>query len=657
MAQQIYRQFDFSGGLQTATSNLLRKRNEVVKSINAEYHHKIGAIARRLGYEQVGRTIEHGNDGLGLHIYKYGTNNKILVGINNTNDTAATLRYYGWADYWTDIITDAPLNTRFQMIDFLEEVYVAGASPNNEYFTLTNIDQTLTASTTRNVYKAPRSKFIAEYNGSLYAINCEVEGVKYPDRAYKSSPALGAITFTQTAQVGLLQQLKVDSVRYLKPGMVVDIYKPGTNAKIVDSLTIISVDKAATPNFITFAPTELNVPDNSEVWLEDRKDKLSVVWNTDYPTKESSDFLRVPPGTDEDPAFTGWGKNNNRLFLFTKNSFLKWDGANLITVSPSIGCVSHETIKNIGAWTLWLHTTGVWGYNDSTGQLQLLSRGIDNYIRAINQANFPKASANVVGRLYKLAVGEIAELDSVTTSTSTSSTSTSSTSSSTSSTSTSSTSTSSTSSSTSRSSTSTSSTSSSTSSSSTSSTSTSLSTSSTSTSMSTSSTTTTTTASARKIIRLVYDFDSNAWWAEQHKREIRFQRTHTMHGYTKPYFLDDTGRLFRDEVGNSDHEDTIPMEVQVGRNNFGSEQEKEFVGTYVVAEDARTTQLAASIDGKQFHNIGQATVVNNKIPFPDGARGRDIDYKLTHNDDGERPIIEGIATYFNSTESLYHGRK
>jgi hypothetical protein len=43
----------------------------------------------------------------------------------------------------------------------------------------------------------------------------------------------------------------------------------------------------------------------------------------------------------------------------------------------------------------------------------------------------------------------------------------------------------------------------------------------------------------------------NAWWTEEHKREIRFQFNHTMNGYTKPYFTDETGRLFRDETGNT----------------------------------------------------------------------------------------------------------
>lgn len=649
MALRAYTQLDLSGGVQSSTSHLLRKRNEVVASKNAAYNVKIGSAKRRDGYEKVARTIEHGNDSLGFDIYRYGANNKVVVGLNNAAGTYATLRAMDTADYWTTILSDAPLNTRFQMLNDLDELYVAGASPNNVYLPLTNVVSTLTTSTSHNVYKAPACKYIAEYNNELYAINCYVDGKYYPDRFYKSSPPLGAITFVQNDQKGLLLQLKVDSTRYLKPGMQIDVYGAGTSTKKQSAITLVSVNKK--DEVITFGATAINVTDNDEIWLTGSKGTLSRFWNTDYKTPETADWERVPPGKEASPEFTGWGKNNNRLFLFTKNTFLKWDGSNVITVSDTIGCVSHETIQNIGSWTIWLHTTGVWGYNDNTGQLKLLSRAVENYIKAVNQTNLPKASAGVVGRVYKLSLGELLELDSITTSTSTSSTSTSSTSSSTSSTSTSSTSTSSTSVSTSTTSTSTSTTSTSTTSSSTSSTS--ISTTSTSVSTSTSSTSTTTTASTKKVARLCYDFDLNAWWEEEHRREIRFQRNHTMSGYTKPYFTDETGRLFRDETGKLDNVDPIPMEIELGRNNFGTDQRKNYSAVLVDSENARGAIVQYAIDGGRFETLGQITGNVEKLIFKQGGQlieGRDIDYKLVHNDKGDPPIFNGITTYFSVTE-------
>ena len=317
--QRSFPQLDLSGGVQTGVSHLLKKRNEVSASKNATFNQKIGAAKRRDGYEKVARTVEHGKDSLGFDIFRFNTNYKMLVGVNNSTDTQAELRVLDTADYWTTLLT-ATANTRFQMLNDLNELYVTGATENNVFMPLTNIDRTLSVSTSHNVYAAPRSKFITEYNGELYAINCQVNGVNYPDRFYKSSPPLGAVTFVQTDQKGLLQQLRVDSAKYLKPGMVFDIYRAGTEAKIESNVTIVSVDKKN--NRISFTATAFDVEDNDEVWLTGTKGTLSRFWNTDYKTPETADWERVPPGKEANPQFTAHGKNNNRLFLFTKNTFL-----------------------------------------------------------------------------------------------------------------------------------------------------------------------------------------------------------------------------------------------------------------------------------------------------------------------------------------------
>lgn len=623
------------------TSHLLRKRNEVKSAKNASFNIKIGSAVRRFGYEKVAQTIQSGNDSLGAIVFRYAQQSRIIVGINDATSSNGTLQYLDSNFNWQTLISNAPANCRFQMLNDLDQLYVAGKVPNiSSYLPLTNIDSNLTVSTSKNVYGAPACKFIAEYGGQLYAINCQVNGVAYPDRAYVSSPPLGAITFIQTDQTSILNQLRVDSVQYLKAGMNVDIYKAGTEALIVSGLPIVSIDKKN--KAFTFNPKTVNVSDNDEVWLSGTKGTLSRFWNTDYPTKETADFIRIPPGKEASPSFTGWGVNNNRLFLYTKNSFMKFDGSNLITINDTIGCVSHETIQNLGPQLVFLHTTGVWGYNDNTGQLTLLSRAMDPYIKAINQINLPYASAGVVGKAYKLSLGELLPLESITTSTSTSSTTVTTISTSTSSTSTSSTSTSTitgTTTSTSSTSTSTSSTSTSTSSTSTSSTSVS----------------TTTTASTKQVIRLVYDYDMNAWWTEVHKREIRFQFNHTMNGYTKPYFTDETGRLFRDETGNLDNFDTIPMEIEWGRNNFGTDQLKLYLTCLIDSENARGGIMQYALDGGPFNTLGQTVDNSTKISIGTAQNlqeGHDINYKFVHNDAGEPPAINGMSTWFKIQELI-----
>lgn len=667
--QNSFNLLDMSGGLQTATSHLLKKRMEVSDSYNAAFNIRIGSACRRFGYEKVGYTIAYGNDSLYGGIFSYGTSsNRIFVGANNLAGTNAELSYLDVGGYWTRVITNATANTRFQCLNYLNQFYVAGKG-NGKYFPLTTINSQMVPDNTSNasnVLNAPACKYIAQYAGQLYAINCQVNGVSYPDRAYISSGATGVVTQIQTAVSGWTTQIHVDSVHYLKVGMTIDIYGAQTSNLKVSALQIVSVDKLN--NMLGISGQTLNIAVNDEVWISGQFGNLVTLWNTDYPTPQTSDWLRIPPGEDEIAEFTGWTVNNNRLFLFTKNSMLKWDGSNLTLISQKVGTVSHESIQNIGSWTLWFHNTGVWGYNDTTGQLKMISKAITPTIQRINPSNYKYISAVISNRTYKLAVGQLMNAtppDATylqTTSTSTSSTSTSSTSSSTSSTSTSSTSTSlsttltNTTTSTSMSSTSISSTSVSTSSTSISTSSTSTSSTSQSTSTSTTVSSTTTLPTNKLITRLCYDFDLNIWWPELHNREQRFQFMHTMNGFTKPYFTDENGYLFRDETGLNDNGLSIPMMVEFGRTNCGTEQQKIFDAVQVDSERTRTGVMQYALDGGNWMTLGQIDMDITTMVFPQKKpelkTGHDINLRFVHNSLGDPPFFNGWTTYFDNYESI-----
>ena len=150
----------------------------------------------------------------------------------------------------------------------------------------------------------------------------------------------------------------------------------------------------------------------------------------------------------------------------------------------------------------------------------------------------------------------------------------------------------------------------------------------------------------------------NAWWTESHKREFRYQFVHTMHGYTKPYFTDETGRLFRDETGNLDNFDSIPYEVELGRHNFGTDQKKNYLSVIIDCERARGTTVQYSIDGGQYKTLGQCVENITTLTFPQGGQaieGRDISYKFVHNDTGDPPTLNGVSTYYSAAESVVYG--
>lgn len=128
-----------------------------------------------------------------------------------------------------------------------------------------------------------------------------------------------------------------------------------------------------------------------------------------------------------------------------------------------------------------------------------------------------------------------------------------------------------------------------------------------------------------------------------------------MHGYTKPYFTDETGRLFRDEVGNLDHIDTIPMDIEIGRDNFGTNQRKSYQTVIVDSEAARGAKIMYSIDGGSFEVLGEVNKNVTVLPFPTRGstiEGRDINYRITHNNPGSQTEINGITTYYNTIERL-----
>lgn len=128
-----------------------------------------------------------------------------------------------------------------------------------------------------------------------------------------------------------------------------------------------------------------------------------------------------------------------------------------------------------------------------------------------------------------------------------------------------------------------------------------------------------------------------------------------MSGYTKPYFTDETGRLFRDETGNIDNADPIPMEIEFGRDNFNSDNIKKYIGVLVDSENARGALLKYSLDGGAFITLGQITNNIEKLTFPQGGQfvqARDINFKISHNDTGDPPVINGLTTYYGEVEMV-----
>lgn len=652
--------FDHSGGVQGATSWLLRAQNELEDATNARFDDEIGAATRRNGYVQEADTLELGKPGLGLHEAKFSTGAKMLAAINNSDDSETVIKYLTGTT-WTDLTLPDALNpnTEVNFCDSLDETYIAGIDDNGNRMEVLNLQKDLTVSKTRNLIGAPKGRFITEYGGRLALMNVEVDGEVYPDRMYVSSPAMSVITYTRGAQNTTSDNvMAVDSVRYLKAGMSIDIYNHVTDTPIYTNLTISAVDRAndtitlpARPGSLTFTTSNVNttsdvitlsstsdyptgtpvvitstsavpggltadtvyyviktsgttiklattaanaaagtaiditstgsgthtirlvytVADNNEIYLADRHGELCYFWNTDYPSADKADYLKIPSGASSNSAIIGYGESNDRLFLYTDSSTHRWDQAQLRTLYKDIGCANHETIVAIGDWLIWLDSDNrVNARNDSTGQHEFISRAVrKKYMRHLTNANYAVAAAGKIDNIYKLHLGTV----------------------------------------------------------------------------------------NGEILRLCYDFDSNNWAPETHKRNMLRHVVSDRDGSRKLYFLDNTGKLFKDDTGDLDDDDTIPYRLLYGRNNSGTISSKTYDGYYIIGHNLAGAKVRVYVDGKPdpielkavllSDGYIQAKVGNKNVS------GRDIKLEITHNGKGSPIVVEGYAAYLGAEENRF----
>lgn len=203
-----WRQFDFSLGVQNATTWLLKKPNELARGLNLRFTETVGGFERRPGFARAGNQFSTANAPQGGHIAKFSNGSRRFVAVNNDADTATIIRSQDSdTGAWTTLsgIPTWPVDSIMFFIDYLDEVYVTGFDPaTGDPIQPVNINKDLDVSTSRNILGMPKGYFLEEYLGLLYVANVTVGSTRYPDRVYKSSPPLGAMTYIQGAQTDVL---------------------------------------------------------------------------------------------------------------------------------------------------------------------------------------------------------------------------------------------------------------------------------------------------------------------------------------------------------------------------------------------------------------------------------------------------------------------
>lgn len=113
--------------------------------------------------------------------------------------------------------------------------------------------------------------------------------------------------------------------------------------------------------------------------------------------------------------------------------------------------------------------------------------------------------------------------------------------------------------------------------------------------------------------------------------------------------------MFRDETGQTDNGLSIPMMVEFGRTNCGTEQQKIFAAVQIDSERTRTGIMQYQLDGGDWETLGQIKYDIETLDFPQRGHintGHDINLRFMHNNAGDPPIFNGWTIYFNSYESI-----
>ena len=109
--------------------------------------------------------------------------------------------------------------------------------------------------------------------------------------------------------------------------------------------------------------------------------------------------------TDDGDVIMGEEVNSSRLLIFKMNSLYRYDTNTLYIVPGCPGTVSQRSVRTLMGMTLYLHSTGIWGYNGESSQL--MSRKIQELIDGISAKSQNDANAWIQGDHYYLYVGDV----------------------------------------------------------------------------------------------------------------------------------------------------------------------------------------------------------------------------------------------------------
>lgn len=165
--------------------------------------------------------------------------------------------------------------------------------------------------------------------------------------------------------------------------------------------------------------------------------------------------------------------------------------------------------------------------------------------------------------------------------------------------------------------------------------------------------------------RAIYDFGSNTWTVDaMHHASLMYINDIPLSGddagFIKPFFLSDDGYMYQDDIGDFDgtSDKVIRLQADYGKVNYGSENYKKFLGCWIYSINAQGLKIYATIDNERDPKVvGQ---ISNRsgtmIEYPTRGEmqlneGTVISLSVAGAIPGARQVIEQVIDYYSFSET------
>lgn len=385
---QADRYYELVGGTQLNIAEILVRKSDFIELINIDGS-KLGTL-KRAPYQTIFGSAVRDKPILGAFNFvdSSGVAHK-LVAINAANDLSSEIYEVGSLSNTARLTSLAP-SKKFTFTSLLG--YVFAINETDGIRTSSN----LTGWGTTHALGAPVGSIIVEYNNEPYVMG----DPNAPTRVYKGTlhnPNIGALAYLSGTH-SATTTLTVDSTKYLKVGMAINVYTSGTATRTAGSAGTLTISSILSDTQVTVS-AGVTAADSDEIYIHDSKvapGTMHIVWS-----KEKDNF-ELPPNGEK---ILGAGVSNARLLIFQENTLHRWDGAVRTTVDSDVGISTHFSFATVGRMAFWMHKGVVYRYEGDAPMP--CSAAIQPVLESMTDYSICRAIGDVFNQRLFMYIGNI----------------------------------------------------------------------------------------------------------------------------------------------------------------------------------------------------------------------------------------------------------